>query len=222
MKIFAFTVIFACLGVIYCSGEKSIGQTQDRMKLIVEPGDHWLSKMKVLFVISINKNPQLTAWIEDNNGNYVSTIAVSEKSAKGNWRFAPSEGRPEALPVWNHKQHNFSVTYDLDAISSATTKGSFEAGIDKKPLIDGNTYNVYLEINHSFDYNDHWTKKNSGVNGQPSMVYHAQFVSGHPGRISLVPTGHGSIAGSDGNVVRDLESMTTALNIIKNAYIVVK
>jgi hypothetical protein len=83
----------------------------------------------------------LAAWIEDSNENYVSTIVISEKIVKGNWRSAPREGRPEALPVWNHKQQNYTVANDLDAVSSATIKGSFEANPDRESLINGNTYN---------------------------------------------------------------------------------
>jgi hypothetical protein len=216
--------LVACFGIIYCStGEtkKTPLDIQNQMELIIEPGEHWRSKMKV-FIFSIKKSPQLAAWIEDSNGNYISTIAVSEKSAKGNWRSAPREGRPEALPIWNHKQQSFISVDNLDAVSSVTIKGSFEADIDRESFVNGNTYNVFLEINHSFDYNDYWTKDNSGVNGQPSLIYHAQFIAGKFGQIPLVPVGHGSVDGSDGNITNGLEYFTSALNIVKNSYIVVK
>ena len=217
--------IFICLGVIYCSTGKSKEQSpgiQDNMELVVEPGVNWFSKMKVFLFFYKNNSPQLAAWIEDKDGNYISTIAISEKSAKRNWISAPKEGRPEALPVWSHRQLNFSVTDDLNAVSSATVKGSFEAKIDKGSLVNGNTYNVFLEINHSFDYNDFWTKNNSGVNGQPSLVYYAQFVAGQNGSKSLDPIGYGSVDGSNGNIIRNLENFTTALNIVHDATIVVK
>jgi hypothetical protein len=217
--------ILACMGFVYCSTGTSNGQTldvQNDMELIVEPGTNWLSKMKVFLFFSKNNSPQLAAWIEDDNGNYVSTVAISEKTAKGNWISAPKEGRPEALPVWNNRQQNFSATNDFDAVSSATIKDSFEANIDKGILVDGNTYNVFLEINHSFDYNEHWTKDNSGVNGQPSLIYHAQFIAGQSGNISLAPIGHGSVDGSNGNIARELDNFTSALSIIQNASISVK
>jgi hypothetical protein len=220
----AFSII-ACFSIIYCSTGKSKEQTagiQSNMELVVEQGVNWLSKMKVFLFFSKNNSPQLASWIEDNDGNYISTIAISEKSAKEKWISAPKEGRPEALPVWNHRQHNFSVTNNYDTVTSATTKGSFEANINRELLVNGNTYNVFLEINHSFDYNNYWTKNNSGVNGQPSLVYHAQFIAGQHGRISLVPIGHGSVDGSDGNIIRELENFTTALSIIHNATVVIK
>jgi len=224
MKKFAFTLgLVVCFGIIFCSTvktEEKPSNIQDKMELIVEPGEHWQNKMKV-FIISVKKSPQLAAWIENSNGNYVTTIAVSEKSAKGNWMSAPKEGRPEALPVWSHRQQNNEM-HDLDAVSAATQKSSVETKIDTGALVDGKTYNVYLEINHSFDYNDRWTKDNSGVNGQPSLVYHAQFIAGQQGRISLVPIGHGSVDGSNGNITSGLENLTSALGIVKNAYITVK
>jgi hypothetical protein len=225
MKKFYFAFgLFAFFGIICCSTGKTKEETpdiQNKVELITEPGEYWQSKIN-FFIFSIKKNPQFAAWIEDNNGNYISTITVSGKSAKGNWISAPKEGRPEALPIWNHRQQNNLVTNDLDVVSSATSKGSFETRIDNESLVIGNTYNVFLEINHSFDYNDIWTKDNSGVNGQPSLVYHTQFVAGQSGRISLVPIGHGSVDGSDGNIIKGLENFTTALNIVRNAFIVVK
>jgi len=201
--------------------EKPAAEIHDTMELIVEPGDHWFGKMKV-FVFSIKKTPQIAAWIEDEEGQYTATITVTSRSAKENWRSAPKTGRPEALPVWNHKRQNNSLSDDIDTVTSATPKGSVEAKIDNGLLIDGNKYNVYLEINHSFDYNGYWTKDNSGDNGQPSVIYHAQFTAGEPCHKPLVPIGHGSVDGSNGNITGGLENFTTALNIVKDVFIVGK
>jgi len=213
MKRFA---LIALLGVFW--GNSLFCQAA-HIELMVEPGEHWQSTMKI-FIFNKKKTPQLAAWVEDSDGNYIATIAVSEKSAKGKWISAPKKGRPEALPVWSHRQHNNTVADDLAAVSSATINDSFGANIDRESLADGNTYHVYLEVNHSFDYNAHWTKSNSGVNGQPSLVYHAQFVAGQAGRISLAPIGHGSVDGSDGSITGELENFTSALGMVKNAYII--
>jgi hypothetical protein len=189
------------------------------MDFTIEPGEHWQGKMKV-FVFSVNKTPQFAVWIEDDQGNYISTITATSRSAKNNWRSAPKEGRPEALPVWNHKSQN--STEQIDAVSSATPKNTVDIQIDNGSLTNGQEYNVYLEINHSFDYDDYWTENNSGVNGQPSLLYHAQFTAGVPGIIRLTPTGHGSVDGSNGNIVNEFKSFTTALTIINAAYITIK
>ncbi|GHV95954.1 hypothetical protein AGMMS50293_22740 [Spirochaetia bacterium] len=132
---------------------------------------------------------------------------------------APKEGRPEALPVWNHKvQDN---TDQIDGVSAATSKGPVDVHIDNGSLINGQEYNVYLEINHAFDYNDTWPERGNDVNGQPSLIYHAKFVAGVSGRIKLNSIGHGSDDGSDGNIIQVLEELTTALTIIKEAYIII-
>jgi len=186
------------------------------IKLSVEPGEHWMGKMKV-FIFSINNAPQMAAWIENANGDYISTITVTDRSAKKNWRSAPKEGRPEALPVWNHKTQDNAA--QVDSVSAATSKGAVDVQMDNGSLMDGQEYNVYLEINHSYDYNDTWTEGNSGVNGQPSLIYHAKFTMGKFGRIELTPIGHGSVDGSDGTIVNGLDGFTTALTMIKDAYI---
>ena len=215
---------FACIfltGILL--GAYAYAQTSNKgsmAELIIEPGEHWQGTMKV-FVFSVKKTPQMAAWLEDENGQYIATITVTGRSAHNSWRSAPKEGRPEALPVWNHKYNNPSPD-DIDTVSTATPQGSVITAIDNKLLVDGNTYHVYFEVNHSFDYNDYWTKDNSDVNGQPSLVYHAQFIAGEPYRLPLVPIGHGSVDGSDGNIVRELGTITSALDIVKSVTIVGK
>ena len=215
----AFVIGFTC-----CStGEKkeTVESIPKNMELSIEPGEHWQGKMKV-FIFSINNTPQLAAWIEDTEGKYISTITVTNRSAKKTWRSAPKEGRPEALPVWNHRILNSSAQTDIDTVSSATPKGAVDTSINNDALINGHEYNVYLEINHSFDFNDTWTENNSGVNGQPSVIYHAKFTAGQPGTIDLTPIGYGSVDGSDGNITEGLVGLTTALDMIKRASMIIR
>jgi hypothetical protein len=210
------TVIFFSYFGCNTRGKNMQSIISDGIELTIEIGEHWFGKMKI-FIFSVKKTPQLAVWIEDDQGNYVSTITATGKSVKNNWKSAPKEGRPEALPVWNHKRQN--STEEIDIVSSATPKGTVDIQIDNGLLTNGHEYNVYLEVNHSFDYNDYWTENNSGVNGQPSLVYHAKFIAGTSGRIKLNPIGHGSVDGSNGNIVYELDTLTTALTIIKEAYI---
>ena len=206
-----------------CQAPKSGGAdpVNDSMELIVEPGENWQGKMKI-FIFSVSKTPQIAAWIEDANGRYVTTVTVTNRSSKKNWRSAPKEGRPEALPVWNHRLQMNQARDDLDTVSTATPKGPVEAKIDGSLLARGSTYSIYLEINHSFDYNDHWTKENSGVNGQPSLLYHAQFTAGQPCYVPLTPEGYGSVDGYGGEVTSGLEHVTSALSIVRNVHFIGK
>jgi len=213
--------VIVMVNLIGCFGCNTGGKNMQTVisngvEFVIEIGEHWYGKMKV-FLFSVKKTPQLAVWIEDKQGNYVSTITATGKSVKNNWVGAPKEGRPEALPLWNHKRQNSSGPIDI--VSSATPKGAVDIQIDDSSLTTGQEYNVYLEINHSFDYNNNWTKDNSGVNGQPSLIYHAQFIAGIPGKIKLSPIGYGSVDGSNGDIVYELDSLTTSLTIINDAYI---
>jgi hypothetical protein len=221
MRSFFFAVILVTL--FGCSGCNTEGKNHQSIisngiEFFVEPGEHWLGKMKV-FIFSVNKTPQMAAWIEDNQGHYISTITVTNRSAKNNWRSAPEEGRPEALPVWTQKIQN--STAQIDSVSAATSKGAVDVQIDNGLLKNGQEYTVYLEINHSFDYNETWPERANDVNGQPSLIYNAKFAAGTSGKIKLNQIGHGSADGSDGTIVQELNEMTTALTIIKNAYIII-
>jgi len=218
-------LIFAVIGIIlltYCgcnTGQKKTRSIlHNGIDLSVESGEYWLGKMKV-FIFSVSRTPQMAAWIESDHGDYVTTIIVTNKNARKKWMNAPKDGRPEALPVWNNKIKNNSA--QIDSVTSATSKKGVNVEVDNSSLLNGREYSVYLEINHSFDYNDQWTENNSGVNGQPSLIYHAKFIKGVPGITELKPIGYGSVDGSDGDIVNKLDGMTTALKIIKNAYIIV-
>lgn len=214
-------IVVSLIGCFGCNtGRKNMRSiTSNGIELTIEIGEHWYEKMKVL-IFSIKKTPQLAVWVENNQGSFVSTITVTGKSVKNNWKSAPKEGRPEALPIWNHKRQNSSE--QIDIVSSATPKGTVDIHIDNSSLTSGQEYNVYLEVNHSYDYNVQWTENNSGVNGQPSLLYHAKFIAGKSGKIELNPIGHGSVDGSNGNIIYELNSFTTALTIIRGVYIIIK
>lgn len=179
----------------------------------VGAGENWKQK----------SNPQFAVWLEDENGNFIRTLYVTRRASKKSWRFGPKEGRPESLPVWYHKSKNESAKTksstqkksgeaDIDAVTSATPKG----GVIFREDIGNAGCKIYAEFNTSFDYNDAYTKKNSGVNGQPSVVYMAEIPSAfEENEIRLNLTGTGSIDGSSGTINPDTTSLTTALKIVK-------
>ena len=221
-KTFAFFVLIACIFCFSCNtrGKNSQSIITSGIELSVEPGEHWLVKVKIL-MFHRNRIPQMAAWIEDNQGYYISTITVTNKGSKNKWKMAPKNGRPEALPVWSHKIVNTDMA-QIDSVSAATSKKGVEIKIYDDTLIKGKEYNVYLEVNHSFDYNETWPEVEDDVNGQPSLIYWAKFTAGESGITKLIPIGHGSVDGSNGNIVQELGGMTTALTIIDGAYIILK
>lgn len=133
----------------------------EKISIYVEPGEVWSKRA-----------PQLALWIEDGEGNYIETIYVTKSAAKKSWKFAPKEGRPESLPCW-YKASGVNPAkegIEVDVCSGATPKkGLF---IEHEIDLDKNTeYLIKGEVNQSFDYNEFYTKKNSGVDGQPSVEY---------------------------------------------------
>ena len=175
----------------------------------VGAGQHWKQK----------RGPQFAVWLEDSDGNFVSTLYVTERASRKNWIMSPKEGRPESLPVWYHAS-NFKPSkkaapdLKLDAVTSATPKGGiiFDAQLEDK------AYVIRAEFNTSFDYNDSYTKKNSGVNGQPSVIYEAKIPADFnktSEEIRLKFAGTGALDGADGFIHKDTAGLTTALSIVK-------
>ena len=177
----------------------------------VGAGDGWKS----------GKEPQFAVWLEDEQGRYIRTLYVTQKASGISWIFAPKEGRPESLPVWYHAskhdakksaaQNSSPDKKEIDAVTSATPKG----GLVINQKIDDASCVIKVEVNASFDYNSTWTKKNSGVNGQPSLVYQAILPAGQKEEVALELLGSGSIDGSDGSVYKNVGGIDSAKTIVK-------
>jgi len=197
---------------------------QEKLTITVIPGKHWESKMWIL-IVPVTKTPQIAAWVETPDGEYVTTLMVTGRAAKKEWRGSPEGGRPESLPVWYHASR--LAAENIDAASSATPSGSAAVVGNASSLVPGKEYVVRLEVNHSFDYNDVWTKKGrtgdagfSGVNGQPSLIYEGRIVAGQTVPVVLKPVGTGSVDGSDGRIRAGTSGLTTAMSIIETASVV--
>lgn len=184
----------------------------------VSPGEHWKEK----------REPQVAVWLEDEKGNYIRTLYVTERASHKSWIFGPKEGRPESLPVWYGTSKNgsafdkvsaspstpsASLSRDLDAVTGATPKSALTLSAQ----IEDRDYIIKAEFNNSFDYNDFYTKKMSGVNGQPSVVYTAKIPAALAAgqEITLDFEGTGSLTGEDGKINKSTENLTTAKKIVK-------
>ena len=206
-KILLICVMFACTMSVFSK----------EVTVAIGAGEHWKAK----------REPQCAVWLEDENGSFLQTLYVTERASKLNWIFSPKNGRPESLPVWYHASRNESVKKSksqkkeagLDAVTSATPKGgvTVTAQIPDAPCV------IKAEFNTSFDYNDFYTKKTSGVNGQPSVIYAAkipsEFVAGS--EVHLEYSGYGSVDGTSGEIFTENKAfLTTALSIVKNVSVV--
>ena len=185
----------------------------------VRPGQHWKEK----------REPQIALWLEDSQGNYIRTLYVTERAGHKSWIFGPKEGRPESLPVWYGASKNGSTASKAEASPSTASAPSLSRSLDavtgatpKSELnltaqMEDGDYIIKAEFNNSFDYNDFYTKKNSGVNGQPSVVYSAKIpadlATGQ--EITLEFEGTGSLTGEESSIHKDTKNLTTAKKIVK-------
>ena len=208
-----FVALFALL-VFQQAWAKEISENRTAtVSAVVTPGSEWKGKFP----------PQFALWIQDSDGNFSQTIFATKKASNKKWIFAPKSGRPESLPVWYHSCKNSYASEsktEMDAVSSATPKGGFEI-VQKIQLSEEKKYFVFAEVNKSFDYNEFYPKdaeKNSaeysGVNGQPSAVYRAEFSFENP-KAKLELIGTGSLDGKSGSIENKTETLTTAKNLVE-------
>jgi len=192
----------------------------------------------------VNHNhPLMAVWVEDLEGNYVQDLFVARSIATGVFRHgAEKDGtwapgprrRPAALPRWGH-QRGIQAADGLfvpdessavaDAYSGATPPKSFilRTRLNEKAT---RPFRVFLEINQSWDWNEHWTNtlypddEAYRTSSQPALVYSAVVDPSDPGKDVLMQVvGRSHHAGADGKLYDDLETMTTALRIVGNAVV---
>ena len=113
----------------------------------------------------------------------------------------------------------------VDGITGATPQGSFQ--VKMVPTGKQKQFIVKVEINHSADFNEAFPKsaKEGDANytggkegsGQPALVYAAEvdLTSGKK-EFTAKLIGHSSPDGSNGEIVTDTSSLTTALHIVKS------
>lgn len=192
-------------------------QTRNQFTLQVTPGPDYDATITFLFFFKIHIRPQIACWLETLDGTYVDTIYATAKGAKNDFFSAP-KGRPEALPVWYHRQS--AQPPAADAISGATAVGAAAHVVTLPIDLNPGHYVAFLEVNRSYDYNKRFTRQNSGVNGQPSIIYRAEIEVGTSKSTAVFsPIGMGSVDGSTGDITPGLDGITTALTLIGKAEI---
>lgn len=133
--------------------------------------------------------PQLALWLENETSGAIRTLFVTYRTAKDDW-----EGKsscPPSLPFWVSRfrkefgRDRGPTRQDPlpDAVTGATPKRSFSHAFE----VGEGDWGLYLEVNVSGDYNDHYRKVFTGTrfedfgNGQPSLVYRARDITGRDG-----------------------------------------
>lgn len=188
------------------------------------------------------RHPLFAVWVEDSVGNYIETLYISRVISSSTFDYGKKVGeqwqpgivrRPEALPYWSHKRGiqasdglfiPLDASPDLDAVSGATPTGNFI--IKSKSDLSGlDNYKILVELNQSFDWNDHYTKdkfpddsiySGSGKVGQPSLIYASEIRTTDLDSTTheiMNLIGHGHHSGKNGLLYDDLSQITTAKSI---------
>lgn len=198
----------------------------------IVPGAEY-THTKWFVIIPMKLTPQMAVWLESADGQFIGTIYVTEKAARGNWRGGKNVSRPEALPVYFHRADlDRNSNEAADTVSGATPKKGDEDSqtwTGRFSLAAGE-YRIMAEVNSSFDYNSNYPEQDENVNGQPSLVYAAGFEIDESGEelqvrgqreFDLQPVGHGDAAGQSGVISPGLSGMTSALDMLERVYAVV-
>ncbi|MGL1886623.1 MAG: DUF4405 domain-containing protein [Reichenbachiella sp.] len=207
---------------------KEIGKN---IKIDFRAGSEYLTKKTLSDGRTLTLIPQVAVWLQDETGRYLETLYISGKSATGNYSGGKNR-RPGALPVWSHARNikssdglmmpdsNNAVS---DAVSGATPLTGYSV-VSKYP--QDRSLKLMIECNKSFDFNDHFNKKNfahdstyvKNPNGQPSLVYSADL-NENTELVLAHLIGHGHISGADGAIHADVSHITSAVNIFKGIII---
>ncbi len=191
--------------------------------------------LQVIFTMGKSHNhPLMAIWTTDTNGNYIETLFIAKSIAQGvfgygdkssgKWMPGPIR-RPAALPVWSHnrnvieKDGLYIPTAENpmpDAITGATPPGNFVLNTATSSK-DRTVFDVYFEINQSWDWNEFWTNnkypddEDYKTSCQPALVYKARIdIYRPPGNLDFELIGHSHFSGKTGRVYSDLSTITTA------------
>ncbi len=245
MKRTAYLLLFAALflAATACSKGDSVITTRAdvagrEITLTFEKGANYSHPLEINRLMTVETTPQIAVWIANTDGTYIDTLFVTKKGGTQGWVGpvglpADKIRRPEALPYWSHKRGvryfdgYYMPTRDNplpDAITAASPAGNFRLRTRVSDKIT--RFVIKAEVNNSADFNDAFPKNATRGNpnysggrlgsGQPSIIYAATVdLSSGPITVELVPVGHGSPDGRDGDLNPDLSTLTTAKDIVR-------
>lgn len=240
-KPFLSIAIAAMLMLNVCSCEKEDLQFEtDNISVKVIEGENWLHDFPLFLGMNIKNPPQFVIWLEDTEGNYISTLFVTKKIATEAWMSNDGNRRKEALPHWCYQR---GIIYDdglylptkeeplIDGISGATPKAGIELKLEPASYL--RQFVIKAEFNHSIDFNDAFPEnaKEGDSNysggdmgsGQPALVYSALIdLDTNIKEYNLQLIGHSSSDGTNGDIYEDLSGVTSADRIVKEIVVLIK
>ena len=199
-----------------------------------------LSKGSIDFIFKPENNiTQFVIWIEDENGEYIGTAFITNFMGRrgGGNRTGDSNidsntgNRLSAMPIWAYKRSVVDTTYgienyyppsasqpsypdDIDAVSGATPNTSTQTKTLELSDLPYGSYNCYIEVNKSFDFNDYHNY--SFYRAQPSVIWKTTInITDNPdSNLILDYSGYGSIDGSNGDISLPDSTITTATDLL--------
>jgi hypothetical protein len=239
-SIILITFLALGIGLNSCKPSKSVKQEEAPEVIVCNSQGSGPSFELTMTRGKAHNHPLMAVWLEDSSGNYLQTLYVAKSIATGVFGHGDkSQGhwepgairRPAALPYWSHKRGVraadglFTPSPENpvpDAYSGPTPKAGFILKSKADAMLPA-VYNVMMEINQPWDWNEHWTNgKYPGdseylTSAQPSLIFSARIEKPAPGaEYQLKVIGRGHYSGKDGNLYTDLHTMTTALNIVES------
>lgn len=189
------------------------------------------SMLEIEFTMGTGHNhPLMAIWTEDGEGNYIETVFVAAsigtgvfghaQISNGNWEPGPVK-RPAAIPYWWHRYGSLpSVENPVpDAITGPTPKGNFIIRA-QLPANYPEKFNVLMEINQSWDWNEYWNNtlypenKEYMTSSQPAVVYAVMVDRAQDEKeYTMKLIGHSHYAGENGLLYDDTSTLSTAKEI---------
>ena len=84
------TLIYLWLVSLCSCQQELIEYEKGDVKVCIEQGEQWLHDFPLFLGINKKNPPQIAVWLEDTQGNYLSTVYVTHKIATQSWQ--ASEG----------------------------------------------------------------------------------------------------------------------------------
>jgi len=240
-KTFLSIAISAILLLNVCSCEKENLQFEtDNISVKIVEGDNWIHDFPLFLGIDLKNPPQFAIWLEDTEGNYISTLFATKKIATEGWKSNDGNRRKEALPHWCYQR---GIVYNdglylptkeeplTDGISGATPKAGIELKLEPAAYL--RQFVIKVELNHSIDFNDAFPEnaKEDDFNysggdmgsGQPALVYSTLIdLDSIITEYTMQLIGHSSQDGTNGDIYEDLSGITSANKIVDQIVVTIK
>ncbi len=211
--------LFICGGLVFYAYSRTWGKTEIEFRIHINE--------KLVLQSVYGESPTFAIWIEDPDTKERKTIFVTNRAGVNDW-----EGKadvPTALPAWDSMKSKETegdqTGMDVDAVTGATPRpGYFTTRVRVSP---GSKWICWIEMNLAGDYNEHYpeldekskTTDEYGT-GQPALVYKAG-IEAEIGN-SVVPEVAGmSILNEEGEIVRPVEGITSALDVFDEIVVAV-